>query len=86
MLPLLFFELAWKSIWLLKVALPLWSTDQMDARTWEIAMECVIAVIFLVVIPRGYVFEHYVKGDADARGEARDGSAISASTRSSMTS
>jgi hypothetical protein len=68
MLPLLFFELTWKSIWLLRVALPLWSADQMDPRSWEIAMECVIAVIFLVVIPWGYVFEHYVQGDAGARG------------------
>ena len=68
MLPLLFFELTWKSIWLLRVALPLWSTDQMDARTWEMAMECLIAVIFLVVIPWPYVFQHYVKRDADAWG------------------
>ena len=65
---MLFFELTWKSIWLLRVALPLWSADQMDARTWDIAMECVIAVIFLVVIPWRYVFEQCVKRDADAWG------------------
>src|SRR5205807_7595086 len=61
MLPLLFFELTWKSIWLLRVALPLWSAHQLDARTWEIVIECLIAVIFLVVIPWRYVFENYVK-------------------------
>ena len=61
MLPLLFFELTWKSIWLLRVALSLWSAHQMDARTWEIVIECLIAVIFLVVIPWRYVFENYVQ-------------------------
>jgi hypothetical protein len=61
MLPLLFFELTWKSIWLLRIALPLWSAHQLDARTWEIVIECLIAVIFLVVIPWRYVFENYMK-------------------------
>jgi hypothetical protein len=28
LLPLLFFELAWKSIWLIVVAMPLWSANQ----------------------------------------------------------
>jgi len=44
-----------------RVALPLWSAHQIDARTWEIVIECLIAVIFLVVIPWRYVFENYAK-------------------------
>ena len=42
MLPLIFFELAWKAIWLLRVALPLWSAHRMDTATAETAGECLI--------------------------------------------
>jgi hypothetical protein len=59
MLPLLFFELAWKGIWLLVVALPLWSNHQMDADTAETAGECLMAVIFVIVIPWPYVATTY---------------------------
>lgn len=65
MLPLLFFELAWKSIWIVVVALPLWSTHQMDAATWETAKACLMGVIFPVVIPWPYVFANYVRKRGD---------------------
>jgi len=65
MLPLLFFELVWKSIWLLVVALPLWSANQMDARTSETATACLMGVIFLVVIPWPYVFANYLLKPGD---------------------
>jgi len=65
MLPLLLFELVWKSIWLLVVALPLWSAKQMDAATSETARACLMGVIFLVVIPWPYLFANYLlkRGD-----------------------
>lgn len=65
MLPLLFFELTWKTIWLVRVALPLWTAHRLDADTSETAFECLIAVVYLVVIPWPYVFRTYVlrKGD-----------------------
>ena len=65
MLPLLFSELAWKSIWIVVVALPLWSTHQMDAATWETAKACLMGVIFPVVIPWPYVFANYVRKRGD---------------------
>ena len=59
MLPLLLFELVWKSIWLIVVAIPLWSAGQMDAKTWETAVACLMGVIFPIVIPWPYVFANY---------------------------
>ena len=61
MLPLLFFELTWKAIWLLRVALPLWSARRMDADTTDTATQCLVAAVFLVLIPWDYVFANYVK-------------------------
>ena len=60
MLPLLFFELTWKAIWLLRIALPLWLGHRLDADTAETAFECLIVVVYLVLIPWPYVFKTYV--------------------------
>ena len=65
MLPVLFFELIWKSIWLIAVALPLWSSHQMDADNLETAQNCLMAVIIPFVIPWPYVWTHYVKMRGD---------------------
>ena len=65
MLPLLFFELVWKSIWLIVIAVPLWSAHQMDANTWETAVACLMGVIFPVVIPWRYVVANYVMRRGD---------------------
>lgn len=61
MLPLLLWELTWKTIWLLVVALPLWLAGHMDQPTWDTASECLVAVIIPFVIPWRYVFAHYLK-------------------------
>jgi hypothetical protein len=66
MLPLLFFELAWKSIWLLVVARPAWSAHTMDADTLETTYECSMAVVFVAVIPWRYVFAAYAMQRGDA--------------------
>ena len=68
MLPLLFFELAWKAIWLIVVALPLWSAHRTDADTLETARECLMAVVFVVLIPWPYVFANYVTKAGDRWG------------------
>lgn len=66
MLPLLFFELTWKAIWLIAVPLPLWLKHlQMDADTADTFQACLWAIIFLVVIPWRYVFANYVHQPGD---------------------
>jgi hypothetical protein len=66
MLPLIFFETVWKAAWLLTVALPKWSSGvPLDYWTRQSAIACLMGVIFPIVIPWRYVFEHYVKSPGD---------------------
>ena len=65
MLPVLMWELLWKSIWLLVVALPLWSSGQMDPATWSTVTDCLPAVIIPFVIPWRYVVAHYLRKPGD---------------------
>ncbi|HEY4941353.1 MAG TPA: hypothetical protein VII56_07980 [Rhizomicrobium sp.] len=68
MLPLLFFEMVWKTIWLIAVALPLWSAHQIDAATAESVRGCLMGVIVPIVIPWRYVFANYVQKHGDRWG------------------
>jgi len=60
MLPLLFWEMTWKAIWLLSVALPAWQNHAMDADTWDTTFACLMSVIFLIIVPWGYVWRNFV--------------------------
>ena len=65
MLPILLFELTWKSIWLIAVALPLWSANQLDARTLDTVRDCLVGVILIPLIPWRYVVAQYVTRPGD---------------------
>jgi hypothetical protein len=65
MLPVLLFELLWKTIWLLLVALPLWRGDALDARTMETVRDCLLGVILIPIIPWRYAFSRYVMTSGD---------------------
>ena len=65
MLPLLCFELVWKSIWLIAIALPLWFTHRIDADTAETVQACLMGVIVPIVIPWRHVFANFVKAPGD---------------------
>jgi hypothetical protein len=65
MLPVLLFELLWKSIWLIAVALPLWSANQIDARTWETVRDCLFGAVLIPLIPWRYVVSQYVLKPGD---------------------
>ncbi len=66
MLPMLLFEFAWKTIFVLAIALPPWRAGRLDAATRETAFECLVGVVLCpLVIPWGYVWTNYVKKAGD---------------------
>ena len=65
MLPLIFFELAWKTIWLGVVAYPAWATGRMTADTLQMTRECIGIVVVPLLIPWGYVASHYIRRRGD---------------------
>jgi hypothetical protein len=65
MLPLLLWELIWKSMWLLLIALPRWQAGTMDAPTTQTVIDCAPLPLLLLAIPWGYVARHYVRKPAE---------------------
>jgi hypothetical protein len=65
MLPLLFWEIAWKTIWLLSVALRQWSAGGIDPTFAETTFACLWVVLFWIIVPWSYVFKNYVKKAGD---------------------
>jgi hypothetical protein len=62
MLPILLFELAWKTIWLVDYGLPQWMAGVNTPLFKEdFKMIALGPVIFILVIPWGYVYRHYLK-------------------------
>lgn len=69
MLPLLLFELAWKSIWLVAFGLPRRAGPGFDAGTRETWTDCLFGVVLCVlVIPWGYVWARYARRPGDRWG------------------
>jgi hypothetical protein len=66
MLPLLYFELVWKTIWVLAIGLPLWSADALTPGIRETWRDCLIGIVLcLAVIPWRYVVANYVRAPGD---------------------
>jgi hypothetical protein len=65
MLPILLWELLWKSMWLLMIALPRWMAGTMDAATTQTMIDCVAVVLVLLAMPWGHVVRHYVRKPAE---------------------
>jgi hypothetical protein len=62
MLPLLIFELVWKTIWTLAFAWPLWAAGALMPEQVQSMKEIVPGVLLMaVVIPWPYVWAQYVK-------------------------
>ena len=65
MLPVLFFELIWKSLWLLAVALPAARAGQLNEALRGTVFACAFAVVFIFAIPWRYVWRSYVTAPGD---------------------
>ena len=66
MLPLLMFELVWKTIWLINFGLPQWSSGQLPPTFAEDFKAIVFGVVVMpIVIPWVYVYRRYVKQQAN---------------------
>ena len=67
LLPLLMFEFAWKSVWMLKYGLPQYVSGEMPP-TWAGDFQAIAAGIILmpIVIPWGHVYRRYIKGPMDS--------------------
>ena len=65
MLPLLLFELAWKLIWLARVALPLWRAGKVDDALVGNTVATAAVVLVAVAIPWRYVVAQYIRAPGD---------------------
>ncbi|MEO0419987.1 MAG: hypothetical protein AAF249_14070 [Pseudomonadota bacterium] len=66
MLPVLIFELLWKMIWMLLIALPAWLGDRWTDSLQTLFFECVGVVIPLVLIPWRYAWARWVTRSSEA--------------------
>jgi hypothetical protein len=65
MLPLLFFEMAWKFLWLTRIALPLYSAHKIDDATAQTVFACGMVIIFPIIVPWDHVYRTYVTSPGD---------------------
>jgi hypothetical protein len=66
MLPLLFFELLWKTIWVLAFGLRLWSANKLGPDAKATLNDCIFGIILvLLVTPWDYVLKQYLKVPGD---------------------
>jgi hypothetical protein len=64
MLPLVLLEIVYKVLWLIVVAYPLWSTNQLadSPRAEHLTYVFLLVALPIVAVPWKYAFDHYVRG------------------------
>jgi hypothetical protein len=66
MLPVLLWELLWKSMWLLLIALPRWLAGTTDPVTTQTVIDCLVGVVLVpLALPWRYVVANYLKRPGD---------------------
>jgi hypothetical protein len=77
MLPLLFFEFVWKFIWVVALGLPLLLSGGLDPNVsfggTETLINCLLGIVLVpLVVPWGYVLEHYLRAPGDRWGKREE--------------
>lgn len=62
MLPVLLFELGWKFVLMLRIALPAWLAGTITPEIENLFWECVPILIYVPIIPWGIVWRRYGPG------------------------
>ncbi|HEY5095669.1 MAG TPA: hypothetical protein VII69_11170 [Candidatus Eremiobacteraceae bacterium] len=65
MLPVLFWELIWKTLWLGIVALPQWLAGHIDESIVPNLYACSLVVLVYIAMPWTYVYARYLKAPGD---------------------
>ena len=77
MLPLLFFELLWKVLWVLQWGLPLWSAQQLAPDSEQTLISNIVGIVLVpLAVPWGYVFRQYVRAPGDRWGRRAPATAL----------
>jgi hypothetical protein len=64
MIPVLLWELTWKTIWLI-VALPAWQSGTPDEAIIGTTIECLVVIIIPLAMPWKYVYARYIQQPGD---------------------
>ena len=65
MLPVLLWEVVWKTLWLMLVPLPQWMGGHVDDSLRPSIFSISMVALVYIAIPWPYVFAHYVKARGD---------------------
>ncbi len=66
MLPLLIFELIWKTVWLAAIAWPLWRAGAITPAVQATAEACLMGLVLTpLVLPWRYIAHHYFRKPAE---------------------
>ena len=65
MLPVLLWEVTWKTLWLLLVPLPQWMAGRLDQSLGPTIFAVSLVVLVYLAIPWRYVFVHYIKARSE---------------------
>lgn len=65
MLPLLFWELVWKTVWLLAILFPAWRSGTIDPIMAQDAIGVAVVVLVYAAMPWRYVVQQYARAPGE---------------------